>query len=139
MSTKVRCRIYNGLCPTARRNVLFSAEGDYTPKRFSFLRYIVCPCIRRDKPELDCLAVAAEIAEIMQIGPQKIKRHNENISPREKGKTIQPSPNSIRYSPSKQRVLTKEIVDFQPDIAVFERQRYLNVARTFVFYTLRLF
>ena len=95
--------------------------------------------IRRDKPELDCLAVAAEIAEIVRIGPQKIKRYNENISPREKGKTIQPSPNSIRYSPSKQRVLTKEMVDFQADIAVFERQRYLNVARTFVFHTLRLF
>jgi hypothetical protein len=34
-------------------------------------------------PELDCLAVAAEIAEIMQIGSytSKIKRYKENISP----------------------------------------------------------
>jgi hypothetical protein len=44
---------------------------------------IVCPSlIRRDKPEMDCLAVASKIAEIMQIEPYKIKRYKENISPR---------------------------------------------------------
>jgi hypothetical protein len=87
MSTDVRCRIYEGACPPASRNVLFSAENDYAPKRFSLIRHIVCPSdeisLNHQWPELDCLAVAAEIAEIMQIGPytSKIKRYKENIRP----------------------------------------------------------
>jgi hypothetical protein len=78
-----------------------------------FSRRIVCPSlIRRDKPEINCLAVAVKIAEIMQIEPYKIKRYKENISPRKKRKTIQATPNSIRYPLSK-----TARVDFQgPDI-----------------------
>jgi hypothetical protein len=66
---------------------MFSAENEYTPKRFSLLRHIVCPSdeisLNHHWPELDCLAVAAEIAEIMQIAPytSKIKRYKENIGP----------------------------------------------------------
>ena len=55
-----------GLCPPARTNVLFSAAGDCTPERFSFLRHIVCPL---DEMSLNWTTVTAEIAEIMQIGP----------------------------------------------------------------------
>jgi hypothetical protein len=80
MSTDVRCRIYEGVCPPARRNVLFSAENDYTPKRFSLLRHIVCPSdeisLNHQWPELDCLAVAAEIAEIMQLAPYRPLAHD---------------------------------------------------------------
>jgi hypothetical protein len=69
MPTQVRCRIYKGLCPPSKRNVLFNAEGDYTVHQSDSFFKAYSLSTRRDKPGLDYLAVAAEIAEIMQIEP----------------------------------------------------------------------
>ena len=66
-----------------------------------------------------CLAVAAKIAEIMQIEPYKIKRYKENISPERKEKQYKPRQIRLDIHYRKQRVSIFS--------QTFKAQRYLNV------------
>ena len=66
MSTEVRCRIYkDSVRPLGE--MYCSVQVIIHQTTIFFKAYSLS--IRRDEPELDCLAVAAKIAEIMQIGP----------------------------------------------------------------------
>ncbi|CAB4018499.1 Hypothetical predicted protein [Paramuricea clavata] len=99
MSGEVRCRICNGVCPPARRYVLYNAENDYTSTAMLFFKAYGLS-IRRDKPGLSrhCCRNCRNNAN---RAVEKIKSYKENISPRGKRKTIPSSPNSIRSPPSK--------------------------------------
>ncbi len=109
MSGEVRCRICNGVCPPARRYVLYNAENDYTSTAILFFKAYGL-FIRRG------LAILVEIAEIMRIGPsRKLKVIRKILVLERKEKQYHPRQIRLDLHHRKHRDLTKEIVDFQPD------------------------